>query len=279
MSSTNLNFHKTFKPERQYISGLLVDLQNCDGLSVDDISNQTGIPTGKSSGKVEPTISYMGYMGLINSEKKQRSYHLRYTSIGNIVKDEDGGLLEKITLLLLHCMISRRYTGAELWAYVIHNVFPKYRNSLTEKQFEKEIELQFGDGVKLGPYKGSYQGLFGPLNLIDIAKDSVVLHSSKIDNDYVYLYGLILYLYWDEWYKNETDDVILLASRSEITADHLARIGFRYPFGWSVETEYQVLELLDKKKIVALNRQMVPYTIRRIEDIDTLVNRLYSELC
>ena len=71
LAKTNLNFHQTFKPERQYISGLLSEIECCNGLDIQEISNQTGIPTGKSSGKVEPTISYAEYMGLI---KKQKLY-------------------------------------------------------------------------------------------------------------------------------------------------------------------------------------------------------------
>ena len=141
LARTNLNFHQTFKPERQYISGLLSEIECCNGLDIQEISNQTGIPTGKSSGKVEPTISYAEYMGLIKKQKCDGKYELEYTALGECIRDEDSGLLEKLTLLMMHCMIVRPYGGAELWAYIIHSVFPKYRNSLTIKQFEKEIEL------------------------------------------------------------------------------------------------------------------------------------------
>ena len=45
LAKTNLNFHQTFKPERQYISGLLSEIECCNGLDIQEISNQTGIPT------------------------------------------------------------------------------------------------------------------------------------------------------------------------------------------------------------------------------------------
>ena len=63
----NLNFHQTFKPEAQYISSILSVADDETPYDIKDISNLTGIPSGKSSGKVEPHILYSYYMGLIDS--------------------------------------------------------------------------------------------------------------------------------------------------------------------------------------------------------------------
>ncbi|MGM9929320.1 MAG: hypothetical protein ACI35P_15360 [Bacillus sp. (in: firmicutes)] len=279
MARTNLNFHYTFKPERQYISSLLSEVENCNGLDVQDISNQTGIPTGKSSGKVEPTLSYAEYMGLLTKEKRDGKYDIGYTVLGECIKDEDTGLLEKLSLLAMHCMLVRPFNGAELWSHIFHNVFPKYRNKLTQKQFEKEIEIQFGTGVVMSPFKGCYQDLFGSLNLIDENADQIILNSSKIDSDFVYLYALTLFTYWDEWLDKVSDNEKKMASTTEITANHLSAIGFRNPFGWSEKDEYQVLELMANKGLIVLNRQMVPFTVRRTTDLESIIDALYSELC
>lgn len=279
MARTNLNFHQTFKPERQYISSLLSALENCSGLDVQEISNQTGIPTGKSSGKVEPTISYAEYMGLLTKEKKDGQYDIAYTNLGRCINDEDAGLLEKLSLLAMHCMLVRPFRGAELWAHIFHNVFPKYRNRLTAKQFEKEIEIQFGAGVKMAPFNGCYQDLFGSLNLLENDADQIILNKTKIDPDFVYLYAFVLISYWDEWMKYAPKTETQMASETEITADHLGQIGFRNPFGWSEKDEYQVLELMASKGLIVLNRQMVPFTVRRATDLETVIDELYSELC
>ena len=69
-NKVNLNFHQTFKPEKQYIGSILNVADNTDGIGVQEISSYTGIPNGKSSGKVEPHIIYANYMGLIEYEKK-----------------------------------------------------------------------------------------------------------------------------------------------------------------------------------------------------------------
>lgn len=279
LARTNLNFHQTFKPERQYISGLLSEIECCNGLDIQEISNQTGIPTGKSSGKVEPTISYAEYMGLIKKQKCDGKYELEYTALGECIRDEDSGLLEKLTLLLMHCMIVRPYGGAELWAYIIHSVFPKYRNSLTIKQFEKEIELQFGTSVKMAPFNGCYQDLFSSLNLVGISGDQIQINAQKLDGDFVYLYAYVLFEYWKEWLENTDSTEVTLASISEITSEHLKKIGFKNVFGWSEKEEYQVLEMMASKGLIVLNRQMIPFTVRRVVDTESLIELLYSELC
>ena len=51
-SQSNLNFHQTFKPEKQYVGSILDVANNTDTMSVPNISSYTGIPNGKSSGKI-----------------------------------------------------------------------------------------------------------------------------------------------------------------------------------------------------------------------------------
>ena len=76
-SQSNLNFHQTLKPEKQYVGSILDVANNTDTMSVPNISSYTGIPNGKSSGKVEPHISYAKYMGLIEAEKKDGEHRLQ----------------------------------------------------------------------------------------------------------------------------------------------------------------------------------------------------------
>ena len=54
---SNLNFYQSFKPEKQYVGSILDVANNPDSMSVSRISLYTGIPNGKSSGKVEPHIA------------------------------------------------------------------------------------------------------------------------------------------------------------------------------------------------------------------------------
>ena len=67
------NFHRTFKPERQYIHAMLrFAASGREGDAV-AIGEATGIPTGASCGKVPAIIDYCRGMGLIVLTGPERS--------------------------------------------------------------------------------------------------------------------------------------------------------------------------------------------------------------
>lgn len=63
-----LSFPQSFLPDRDLLARLLRFTAQ-GGSGSKDISAETGIPTGASTGKVEPMIRYAGGMGLIKAEK------------------------------------------------------------------------------------------------------------------------------------------------------------------------------------------------------------------
>ena len=67
MAKNNLNFHQTFPPTADGLSRLTLDCPVGEALTKEQISEKTGIPTGKSNGKVEPYLAYAEYMGLQHS--------------------------------------------------------------------------------------------------------------------------------------------------------------------------------------------------------------------
>lgn len=75
-SYDSVNFHKTFSPQDSYITKILeLAKENFIG-SKEEISEETGIPTGKTSGKVVPHILYTQYMGLTTHTLSRVSIHL-----------------------------------------------------------------------------------------------------------------------------------------------------------------------------------------------------------
>lgn len=267
----NLNFHNTFKPEKQYISSLLELANNTDSLSVQDISSQTGIPAGKVSGKVEPHIFYSNYMGLIDYKKIDGNYSLKRTILGEKVFAEDPGFQEELTTLLCHCMMLREKNGAPLWAYAFKNIFPNYRSGVKKNIFLLELNKVFNDKVNtknIAPFFGSYESFFKSLNILNIS-DNINISSKPYNKEFIYLYALILFEYWNEAYLNQ----------EEITSVQLDDLCFGKAFGWDKPQEYSVLEHLSDKGIIRLNRQLMPYTVLKLTNENELVNCLYSELC
>lgn len=268
----NLNFHQTFKPERQYISSILNAADMTDFMSVQDISSCTGIPNGKSSGKVEPHINYAKYMGLIEKEKKDGGYILKRTKLGEIVCGEDPGLQENLSILLCHAMILRKENGADMWNAVFHRILPQYRSGIKKDILIKELEQLFGGKVNkknFAPFVGSYEEMFSSTGILSFGRDNLNINMLQYDKEYIFLYAYVLFEYWDE----------IFSAQEEISAIQLVELNFGKSFGWDEQHEYEALEHLSDKGIIRLNRQLVPYTILRLADKETIMEKLYSELC
>lgn len=281
VNAKSLDFHQTFKPERDCLSSLLSEIDSCTEKSAVEISKITGIPTGSSSGKVVPTICYLEFMGLIKGQIDNKKYKLEYTKLGETVLAEDPGLIEELSLMLLHCMMARKLSGADLWGYVICDIFPKYHGRISKGNLEKELQMHFGKTVNLSPFNGSYTGLFEQLDIVKITNDEYIMQPHSFNSEFIYLYGLILYEYWKEWVNEFSDEQKRneKVSEIEITADQIEKTGFRNVFGWSEQEEYQVLEELHDRGIIQLNRQMFPFAVRKIMNEEEITELLYSELC
>lgn len=268
----NVNFHQTFKPEAQYISSILNVADGKSALSIKDISALTGIPQGKSSGKVEPHISYAEYMGLITSEKNSGLVTLFKTRLGELVNSEDPGVQEDLTKLLCHAMLLRNSNGADVWASVFRKILPQYKNGIKKELLVIELNQLFDGKVNtknMAPFYGSYDDMFSGLNVLEVNGDLVKTKSMPYDKEFIYLYTYILWEYWDEQFQNH----------EEISSNELEELKYGEVFGWDEQMEYVVLEHMSDKGLLRMNRQLMPYTLRRLVDKDTILQRLYSELC
>lgn len=268
----NVNFHQTFKPEVQYISSILNIADGSSALSIKDISALTGIPQGKSSGKVEPHINYAEYMGLIKSEKNNGLVTLSKTELGELVNSEDPGAQENLTKLLCHAMLLRDSNGADMWAAIFRRILPQYKSGIKKELLVIELN-QFFDGKvntkNIAPFYGSYEDMFSGLNVLEISGELVKTKSISYDKEFIFLYAYILWEYWDEQFQNH----------EEVSSNELDELKYGEIFGWDEQMEYVVLEHMSDKGLLRMNRQLMPYTLRRLVDKDTVLQRLYSELC
>ena len=111
--------------------------------------------------------------------------------------------------------------------------------------------------------------MLSPINYITVENEILrVKYTPKIDKDFVYLYAYVLLSYWNESY----------AERIEITADEFSELKYGNKLNFDLQTEYKVLELLNEKGLIRLNRQLSPYTIMKTSNKDDLIKKLYSEL-
>lgn len=268
----NVNFHQTFKPESQYISNILDIADDISWLSVKEISGLTGIPQGVSSGKVEPHICYAEYMGLIKSEKKDKQIKLNKTELGKTVSREDPGLQEVLTKLLLHAMMAREKEGAGVWSLTFKHIFPKYRSGIRKDMLILELNQFYNNKINtknIAPFWGSYEDMFSDIEILCMEDNVVKCNSLPYNREFMYLYGLVLLSFWEEYYLDQ----------DEISSTQLAELKFGKIFGWDVQYEYEVMEHLADKDLLRMNRQLMPYTILKMTSKDNLIANLYSELC
>lgn len=268
----SLNFHQTFRPEKQYIAAILEIAEDSTVRTVKEISLLTGIPNGESSGKVEPHIIYAGCMGIISYEKKDGGYSLDRTPLGETIYMEDPGLQEDLTILMCHCMMLRDNDGAPLWSTIIKKIMPLYHTGIKKDMLLKELTNLF-DGKattkNIAPFYGSYDSYFDSLGLLLDEGDSIKVEALKYNKEFIYAYAIALLVYWGE----------LFPDQDEITSDQLDELNFGEAFGWDTQSEYEMLEHLADKGIIRMNRQLMPYTILKLIEVDSLYERLFSELC
>lgn len=270
-NQVNLNFHSGFKPEKQYISSILSVADTTEPMSVQDISAYTGIPNGKSTGKVLPHINYAKYMGLIDVDRENGKINLKKTKLGNMVSIEDPGLQEELTILLCHAMLLSPNSDASVWKCIFNDILPSYSGKVDKDTLIKSVGNILGNKVNtrnMSPFWGAYDEMFSCLGILNISNEIVAINAVQYNREYIYVYAMVLFEFWDNMYVEQTE-----ISESQFSAMKIKNI-----FGWNEQQEYEMLEHLNDKGIIRLNRQLVPYTILKLADKDAMIEKLYSEL-
>lgn len=266
----SLSFHQTFPPKKEYIYRLFDICGYSYSLTKEKISEITGIPTGSSSGQVEPMIAYAVYMGLIEDEAIDGHHKLSMTELGKEIFEQDPGFNERISLMLCHLRISS-ITGAELWHCLNREILPKYEAGIKEEYIKDEFKKRFGKDISRSPYHSSYEGMFKELTIFDKKEYQLKKIGFRTDMIYVYAYGLLYE--WEQTFISNENKV-----NSEITADELESLNLAGVFGVTQSDFQTILEELVNLNIISINRQLVPYTLIKFTTSDNIIKHLYSLL-
>jgi hypothetical protein len=268
----HLNFHQSFAPEIEAISRI-VSLADSDAgfLTKEEISEKTMIPTGKSSGKVEPHIYYAAAMRLITFEKVDKKYECKLTPLGRLVFLEDPYLVENISKILLHAFLADNHSPATLWSYLFNEFIPKVMPNFNNELIENAIERHFSSNVNLTPFRTCYSSdlSLGDLGLIRLEVNGYKVEPHHKSRENVYVYGYVLFEKWEE----------LLADRSEITFDEITDVlCFGKPFLWGERQLRDVLDLMQDAGLIKVNGQLSPITIIKNQNSSFCLDKMYSLL-
>ena len=213
IKSSALEFHETFQPEMPYIAKILkLSSENYTGTKF-EMSDVTGIPTGKQKGKVAPHIRYAHCMGLIDYSLDHSAYSLWLTPLGEEVFVQDPHLHEDLSRWICHYGMTRRKSSAPQWEYLIHLAHPGFGEKISQERLfsiaATWCEVSPANMLKkvFSVVKSSYnEGCFEKLSFL--TWDSSVEfheHAEKFDLAFVYAYALL-----DSWER-------LFPDKQEIT--------------------------------------------------------------
>ncbi|WP_156100394.1 hypothetical protein [Thioalkalivibrio sp. ALJ1] len=269
-----LSFHMTFLPERRYLSSLLKDTELAEGGTVEEISARTGIPTGKSSGKVKPLVQYAQGMGLLEVEQLRGTGRLRLTLTGlaQVVLREDPCLLEENTQWALHLMLCRHHGGAEAWHAVFVDAAAVLGRSFLAEDLERFLKNRFGSSRDaIGPLLRTYvdPAGFGKVAAILQDADRVLLRKVPLHPALYDTVGALLFLHWDASMPDDTQIALneLEACSGLITAA-----------GWNLEEQSCFLSAMENGGLLRVDRQTGAPILTRLVSTDEALRLMYGRL-
>ena len=270
-------FHQTFIPERQYIASLLQFVATGQTGTDQDISKQTGIPVGKSSGKVPAIISYCSGMGLVKVLKKERSAGRKYfefTPFGRAVLLEDSNLSEELTQWLAHLHLCRMNGGAEIWYLSFNKGYNVLGMGFTEDELTKFLERNCGKRNKspVGPLIRTYEepaALQIAHVLVHQDGDTLSRSAAPLLAGFRNGYSAFLLSLWEEYFPNE---------RQVTITDFEASVHWQEMCGWNQHQNETVFDMLQDAGAITTDKQMRPWVLTRRADAKIFWSSLYDEL-
>ncbi|WP_165855177.1 hypothetical protein [Marinobacter sp. JSM 1782161] len=269
-----LSFHMTFQPERHYLSALLRFAQVSSGASsIDAISQQTGIPTGKSSGKVRPLLQYARGMGLITTVNKAgEGVQVELTTLGQTVVAEDSHLIEETTQWALHLLLCRARGGAEAWHTVFVEVATALGQDLDDAQFEAYLDNKYGSSRDvLGPLVRTYAdpAALGKAAAIQKEEGRIRFRKMPLQPAYFDTLGALLLLVWDD----------VCPDQSQVALRELeAESGLMAATGWNTEEQSDFLASAESAGLLRVDRQTGAPILTRLMITNDALEVMYDRL-
>jgi hypothetical protein len=269
------NFHRTFKPERQYIAAMLRFAASGKEGDHQAIASATGIPTGSSSGKAPAILDYCRGMGLIRLLGEDRSAVKRpeLTPFGRVVLLEDPYLKVNVTQWLAHIALCSSTSGADAWYQTFFAGTHCLGMSFSRAALETHLSAVYGvDRAGLiGPLVGMYEddAAFRTCGALSELSGNISRKPAPLDDMFGNAYGAwIISLICEHFPRN----------RQVTTSELDSRAGWRTIPGWDLGTHQRVLELIERKGILDVDRHMDPWLLQPKLAPEAAWKRIYDDL-
>lgn len=266
------NFHRTFTPEKQYLGKLLQYAAGNGIYDMQAIADDTGIPTGTSSGKALPTADYCIGMGLVRVEVIDTIETLTLTTFGRTVLLEDKFFREPLTQWIAHLNLCDKISGAEVW----YQTFWESTSVLGEEFTKNSLNdwictiLKVSNQNILGPTIRMYEdpNSFSACGAVSTSGETILRKKPPCDPSYVFGYAAWIAAGIERAGRNG----------SQVTVDELDDFcGFRSVTNWNLPESQEILSSLEQKGLVSVDRHMHPWIICVKYPADLLWKRLYED--
>ncbi len=268
-----LSFHQTFIPERQYLVKIIDYAMNEKSGDISKISNITGIPTGKTSGKVEPIIRYSEGMGLIKTIKgKGKEWCLDITPLGNQIRQDDPYISETLSQWLLHIRLCRPNGGAEIWYRIFTEGRLALGNTFSKDALKKYLLEIYGDRSSLpGPIVRMYNdpSSFSKCAALEEEGGNITFRLAPTQKLYFPGYSALLMLTWEE----------LFNCQQQIGLDEFeSQSGFFKILGWSNDDIHYFLDWLVDQGNLVLDSRVGGTVLLRTKDTNSIIKNIFDSL-
>lgn len=268
-------FHDSFLPERQYIHAMLRYAASGQNGDEKQISAATGIPTGKSTGKVLPILNYCRAMGLIRLTGAGRSATRQpeLTHFGRVVFLEDPYLKESVTQWIAHLNMCSPLTGAEVWFQVFFNGTHHLGISFTRQKLKDYLNLVFEKQTTnlIGPMIRMYtdEAGFRNCSALEESQNQISRKTAPTGDEMGFGYGAWLVQLIADHFPKAT----------QVTVTELdSKAGWRSIPDWSIAQGQQVLAMIERKGIIHVDRLMEPWIVQKAADESTIWKKIYDDL-
>lgn len=278
-----LNFPQDFLPDRALLARLLACAERGGAGTKVEIGAETGIPTGESTGKVEPMIHYARGMGLMVASKDRGRWALSVTDLGALVFAEDRFLDEAVTLWAMHLLLCRR-AGPELPARGVADPWfalfadgqtrlgnPFDRASLLDLLAERHGPkgyLRSLSGVVLRSY--TQAACLGPIGaLVEAGKDRYRRASAPLENSCFPAYAVALFVAWDRLHPGQAQ----VSLESLLEESRLLAV-----LGWNSAAAEEWIGWMVHRGLMQLDRLTGAAIALRLMETSTVLRGLYAGL-
>ena len=268
------NFHKTFVPERKYINAMLKFAAKSGTGDIQKIGEDTGIPTGASSGKVAPTLDYCRGMGLIRTSNNRGTVKCPdLTPFGRAVLLEDPFLKENITQWIAHLNLCSPKSGADTWYRTFFDGTHSLGMKFTREQLEDYLAKSYMTkrGSLIGPLVRMYEddASFNLCGALKEESDIIRRNIAPISDEFGNGYGA--------WLIQIIEDG--LPEIGQVTVTDLDSVsGWRTITGWDTANIQKILDIIERKKLIIVDRHMKPWILRCTENSTKAWSNIYKDL-